>query len=136
MTVLRPADLTQISALFGCPFTGENKSFTQVSIDSRSIDPGELFVALAGPRFDGHEFIDMAKKHGAVAAVVHREIEADLPVFMVPDTRAALAQLAHARRQAFMGLTIAITGSNGKTTVKEMIAAILRKVRCWLPKVT
>jgi len=126
MSLLPPADLTQISALFGCPFAGQNKSFSKVSIDSRSIAPGELFVALAGPRFDGHEFIDIAKKQGAVAAVVHREVDADLPVFMVPDTRVALAQLAHARRQAFMGLTIAITGSNGKTTVKEMIAAILR----------
>jgi len=126
MAVLSPADLAQVSALFGCPFAGQNKPFTKASIDSRSITPGQLFVALAGPRFDGHEFIDVAQQQGAVAAVVHREVDTTLPVFMVPDTRVALAQLAHARRQDFMGMVIAITGSNGKTTVKEMIAAILR----------
>lgn len=99
---------------------------SSVSIDSRTLAPGALFVAIAGPRFDGHEFLAQAKERGAAAALVHREAAAaDLPVVRVPDTTRALADLATAVRAAAAVPVAAITGSAGKTTTKEMTAGLL-----------
>jgi UDP-N-acetylmuramoyl-tripeptide--D-alanyl-D-alanine ligase len=97
-----------------------------VSIDSRTVPPGALFVALTGPYFDGHDFIAAARERGACAALVSRVVADPLPQLRVADTRRALGQLAAAWRSRFTGPLIALTGSNGKTTLKEMIAAILR----------
>jgi UDP-N-acetylmuramoyl-tripeptide--D-alanyl-D-alanine ligase len=110
---------------------GADVRFSSVSTDSRSIPPGALFVALRGERFDGHEFLKAAKEQGAAAAMVDEAYMAtnpasDLPVLIVRDTRAALGQLAAHWRARFRIPVIAVTGSNGKTTVKEMIAAVLR----------
>jgi len=102
--------------------------FTGVSTDSRSIAAGDLFVALQGERFDGHEFLEAVARRGAVAALVSRPNEASavaLPCIVVPDTRRALGELARAWRQRFDIPVIAVTGSNGKTTTKEMVASIL-----------
>jgi UDP-N-acetylmuramoyl-tripeptide--D-alanyl-D-alanine ligase len=104
---------------------GEDVSFEGVSTDTRSLQPGDLYIALRGERFDGGDFIDNAQHSGAVAAVVHEFRDIDLPQIQVADTRKALANLARAHREAFPGKVVAVTGSNGKTTVKEMIAAIL-----------
>ena len=103
--------------------------FDGVSTDSRSIKAGELFVALRGERFDGHDFLAAAAARGAGAALIDRRYSGGfpLPVLVVDDTRRALGNLARAWRQHFSPALIAITGSNGKTTVKEMLAAILRK---------
>ncbi|MFJ4142175.1 UDP-N-acetylmuramoyl-tripeptide--D-alanyl-D-alanine ligase [Pseudomonas sp. NPDC089734] len=103
-------------------------SFTGVSTDSRGILPGQLFVALTGPRFDGHEYLDQVAAKGAVGALVEREVEgSDLPQLVVLDTRKALAQLGAINRNAFVDRPVAaVTGSSGKTTVKEMLASILR----------
>lgn len=99
---------------------------TGVSIDSRQIKPGYLFVAIVGDRFDGHDFIQSAVANGAVAVVCRREIPAlAIPQIIVPDTLQALAAIATYHRQKIPCPVIALTGSNGKTTVKEMIAAIL-----------
>ncbi len=98
-----------------------------VSIDSRTIRPRELFVAIAGPRFDGHDFVGAAAGRGAGAAVVHREaaVPGTLPLVRVEDTTRALGDLArHRRRQAAIPV-VALTGSVGKTTTKEMTAALL-----------
>ena len=98
-----------------------------VSIDSRSIRPGELFVAISGPRFDGHDFLGEAARRGAGAAVVHREVEAPatLPLVRVEDTTRALGDLAgHWRRQTLVPI-VGLTGSVGKTTTKEMVSALL-----------
>ena len=98
-----------------------------VSIDSRTISPGELFVAVAGPRFDGHDFLPEAAARGAAAAVVHRDAPAPpgLPLVRVPDTTRALGALAsHVRRRADVAV-VAVTGSVGKTTTKDMTAALL-----------
>jgi MurE/MurF fusion protein len=100
-----------------------------VSIDSRRCPAGALFVAIAGERFDGHDFLDAVAARGAVAAVVARPPEnppEGLPLLLVPDTVAALGALAAAWRRAWPGRLVAVTGSNGKTTVKEMIAAVMR----------
>jgi len=83
-------------------------------------------VAIPGPRFDGHDFLEQARAAGAVAALVSRPVAgAALPLLRVDDTRAALGRLAHAWRTRFPGPVVAITGSNGKTTVKEMAARVL-----------
>ncbi|HHJ80011.1 MAG TPA: UDP-N-acetylmuramoyl-tripeptide--D-alanyl-D-alanine ligase [Candidatus Tenderia electrophaga] len=100
-------------------------SFDAVSIDSRKIAPGDLFVALQGPNFDGHEFVASAAEQGAVAALVSQPLDIALPQLIVADTRLALGRLAAAWRTTFQGKVIAVTGSNGKTTVKEMLACIL-----------
>ena len=103
----------------------------RVHTDSRSLQVGDLFVALRGERFDGNEFIAQAKAQGAVAVVCEASGEAqamahDLPALVVPDARIALGELAAGWRAQFDLPVIAVTGSNGKTTVTQMIASILR----------
>lgn len=103
-------------------------SFTGVSTDTRSLAPGQLFVALRGENFDGHAFLSAAKDAGAVAAVVDHEVpDLALPQLVVADTLRALAQLAAANRNESSARFVAVTGSSGKTTVKEMVAAILSR---------
>ena len=95
--------------------------------DTRTLRAGDLFVALRGERFDAHDFLPQARAAGAVAALAERGLaEAGLPGLQVPDALAALQQLAAAWRRRFTLPLIAVTGSNGKTTVTQMIAAILR----------
>ncbi len=103
-------------------------ALSRVHTDTRSLQPGDLFVALRGERFDAHDFLPQARAAGAVAALAERGLaEAGLPGLQVADCRAALGALAAAWRQRFAGLPlIAVTGSNGKTTVTQMIASILR----------
>ena len=107
---------------------GGNPVFTGVSTDTRTVRAGELFVALRGEKFDGHDFLDQAKKAGAVAAMVDRKFMAKspLPTVAVEDTKLALGTMAKRWRSLFAPALIALTGSNGKTTVKEMLAGILR----------
>ena len=103
-----------------------NTEVTGVCIDSRTIKPGNLFVAIKGDHFDGHDFIKEVEAKGAIAAVVNRAIpDVQIPQFVVDDPVLALAKIAEAHRQKIHCPVIALTGSNGKTTVKEMIAAIL-----------
>lgn len=99
--------------------------FQSVSIDSRQIKPGELFVAIKGEQFDGHHFVAQAKEKGAVAAIVSEPVAVDLPTIQVADTRVALGELAAKHRQQFNIPVIALTGSCGKTTTKEMLRSIL-----------
>ncbi len=99
----------------------------RVHTDSRSLRPGDLFVALRGERFDGHDFLPQAAAAGAVAALAEEGlVAAGLPGLEVGDSRAALGQLAAAWRSVLRGPLIAVTGSNGKTTVTQMIASILQ----------
>jgi len=99
--------------------------FTRVSTDSRSLEPGALFVALRGERFDGHDHVAQAAERGAVALLVERPLPLPLPQIVVADSRRALGQAAAAWRARFDLPLIAVAGSNGKTTVTQMIAAIL-----------
>ncbi|HET7764186.1 MAG TPA: UDP-N-acetylmuramoyl-tripeptide--D-alanyl-D-alanine ligase [Burkholderiales bacterium] len=122
--------LREASAAIGARVQGEAR-FLSVSTDSRTLSRGALFVALRGERFDGHRFLDVARERGAAAAMVDEESKATaeaarLPLLFVGDTRLALGRLAGQWRARFDIPLIAVTGSNGKTTVKEMIAAILR----------
>lgn len=99
----------------------------RVHTDSRSLQAGDLFVALQGERFDAHDFLSQAAASGAVAALAQHGLEAaQLPGVEVPDSRRALGQLAQAWRAQFDLPLITVTGSNGKTTVTQMIASILR----------
>jgi UDP-N-acetylmuramoyl-tripeptide--D-alanyl-D-alanine ligase len=105
-------------------------AIARVHSDTRSLQPGDLFVALKGERFDAHDFLAQAKAAGAVAALAERGLaEAGLPGLLVPDSLAGLQQLGRSWRRRFELPLIAVTGSNGKTTVTQMIASILR---AWL----
>ncbi len=99
--------------------------FTRVSTDSRTIEAGSLFVALRGERFDGHDHAAQAVARGAVALLVERALDVPVPQVVVDDSKRALGQGAAAWRARFELPLIAVTGSNGKTTVTQMIAAIL-----------
>ncbi len=98
-----------------------------VRTDSRAVQPGDLFVALRGERFDAHDFLADVAAKGAAAAVVERDVpDAPLPVIRVEDCRVALGQLARLVRHSFGGKVIAVAGSNGKTGTKRLIDAALR----------
>jgi len=100
-------------------------TFERVSTDSRMVGPGDLFVALKGDRFDAHDFLgDVAARGAAAALVAHVPAGLAMPVVEGGETRAALGALAHGWRKRFAVPLVAVTGSNGKTTVKEMIASI------------
>ena len=117
--------LQQATKILNGEQLGNNVEFNSISTDTRTIGQGDLYFALQGERFDGHDYIDQAMQKGASAAVVHKDIDVDLPLIKVEDTRKALGSLAASWRDQFKGGVVAITGSNGKTTVKEMVASIL-----------
>ena len=121
--------LSEAAAAMGARAVGSEIRFAGVSTDTRSIGKGELFVAIRGERFDGHEFLAAAKARGAVAALVDEKYagEVPLPVLVAGDTRRALGRLGRHWRLRFAPVVIAVTGSNGKTTTKEMLASILRR---------
>ena len=126
MTLAQAHALLPQSALVGDGTT----EVLRVHSDTRSLQRGDLFVALKGERFDAHDFLAQAKASGAVAAIAERGLEAaGLPGLQVADTQQALTALARAWRRRFQLPLIAVTGSNGKTTVTQMIATILR---AWL----
>ena len=116
--------LTAASAVDG-RVVGDDAVFEQVVIDTRDLHGGELFIALQGEHFDGQDFAQDAKRFGAVAVMANRQLEVDLPTLVVADTTRSLGQLAAYWRQQFEIPVIGVTGSNGKTTVREMIARIL-----------
>jgi len=119
--------LSAAAQMINAQVHGEDVTFTSVSNDTRHLTAGSLYVAIRGERFDGHAFLDQAQNAGAVAAMVDQICEHPLPQLVVGDTRNGLGRLAGAWRHQFKGKIVGVTGSNGKTTVKEMIAAILAK---------
>lgn len=120
--------LQEAAQLLRGELTGQDGGFLGVSTDTRALEAGQLFVALRGPNFDGHEFLAEAADRGASGAVVSRACETPLPQIRVPDTMRALAELAADWRRRFDIPVIGITGSFGKTTVKEMMASILSRI--------
>ena len=108
--------------------SGPAREFSSVSTDSRSLQPGALYVALRGENFNGHRFVEQAIEAGAVGILASEPVDtgAEITSMQVADTLVALQQMAHASRMAFDGPVVAVTGSNGKTTTKEMIASVLR----------
>jgi UDP-N-acetylmuramoyl-tripeptide--D-alanyl-D-alanine ligase len=116
-----------LATALGLPAPADDATHGEVATDTRSLGPRAVFVALAGERFDGHDFLAAAAAAGATAAVVRRGTAAvpGLRLFEVPDTRVALGRLATHRRRRVGGPVVAITGTNGKTATKEMGAAVL-----------
>jgi UDP-N-acetylmuramoyl-tripeptide--D-alanyl-D-alanine ligase len=117
--------LAEFARLCGGRLSGADAPFSDVVSDSRTLAAGQLFVALSGPKFDGNDFVAAAHAAGAAGAVVSAAQPATLPQIVVRDTQAALEQAARAWRAHFGGPLIGVAGSNGKTTAKEMTAAIL-----------
>ena len=116
--------LKEIAEMTGGVLHGADVALDSVATDSRLVKEDQLFIAIKGERFDAHDFVaDLVGKAGA--ALVHKKIDCDLPQVVVEDTLQALADLASAWRKQFTKPVIGLTGSNGKTTLKEMIAAIL-----------
>ena len=122
-SMMRLSELTAL--LQGATLFGADCSFNQVSTDTRSVADHALFFALRGERFDAHDFADQAIEQGAVALVVEKKLPIDVPQIIVQDTRAALGAAAAGWRSRFKIPIISVTGSNGKTTVTQMLAAIL-----------
>ena len=120
--------LSEAANILNARAGGGDATFRRVSTDTRALQAGDLFVALRGEHFDGHTFLAQAHAAGAVAAMIHADVgHAPLPTLFVDDTRLALGRLAAHWRSRFSMPLVALTGSSGKTTVKEMLAAILRE---------
>ncbi len=117
--------LSEAADLLHGQLHGQDARFSVVGTDTRALGPGELFVAIKGPNFDGHDFLSVAAQQGAVGALVEREVDSELSVIRVNDSLRALGELASAWRAKSSAFVIGVTGSNGKTTLKEMCAAIL-----------
>ncbi len=118
----------EVRRALGLASSSSRIGFDSVSTDTRQLRKGALFVALRGERFDGHEFLDRAAGKGAVGAVIeqgHALPDLDLEWFVVPDTTQALGDLARHYRRRCAARVIGVTGSSGKTTVKEMLAGVL-----------
>lgn len=123
--MLNPITLGQVAEATGGALSGDaDLTFTSVTTDSRAVEPGSLFVALVGEKFDGHAYVAQALAKGAVAAVVSTVMEG-IPHVTVSDTTVALGQIARKSRDGFSGPVIGITGSVGKTTAKELLALAL-----------
>jgi UDP-N-acetylmuramoyl-tripeptide--D-alanyl-D-alanine ligase len=117
--------LRQAAETLGVNAPNTTAEFDGISIDSRTIKPGNLFIAIRGERVDGHDYVETARQQGAVAAIVSHAVDCALPQIIVKDTTDALGQLGTKWRSQFTLPVIAVTGSNGKTTLKNMIASIM-----------
>lgn len=125
--VLAANSLEELCFPLGGKIIGDMQtSFNDVSTDTRNINKGDLFVALSGDKYDGHTFAEQATSKGAAALVVREELALPIPQLLVDDTTIALGRIGALSRLNWHGELLAVTGSNGKTTVKEMIGAILR----------
>lgn len=117
--------LAEVARVTGGVLVGRDQPFLGVSTDSRTLESGALFTALRGPNFNGNEFVAAAAARGAVGALVSRRTDADISQIVVNDTLAALQAMSLAWRRNFTIPVLAVAGSNGKTTTKEMMASIL-----------
>jgi len=106
---------------------GADRPFEGVSTDTRTIRDGQLFFALQGPNFDGRDYVNVARENGAAAAIVSKHINEDVTQIVVDDAKAALCRFGCAWRQERDTSVIGLTGSNGKTTLTERLAACLRQ---------
>lgn len=124
--MIHPFNLADLAIYLNATLLGNSVEIGSVSINSRTIKAGDLFVAIVGEQFDGHDFTVKAIEAGAAAIMVERAIaDLEAPQLVVANTRIALGQLGALNRAAFKGTIIGITGSTGKTTVKELVASVL-----------
>ena len=125
--MISPLSLSVVAEVTRGTLVGGDAAFDSVSTDSRSINKNELFIALKGPSFNGNLYVGGVEAKGAIAAVVDEIQSVDLPQVKVQSTLKALGDIAKYNREQFQGKVLAVTGSSGKTSVKEMLAAILSK---------
>ena len=123
--MMRPISLAELQSPLQAQLVGADLEFQGVSTDSRRLTAGDLFVALQGEHFDGHDYLEQVASAGAVAALVSEVADNTLPQLRVADTLVALGRLGAYNRSLFKGPLVAITGSSGKTTVKNMVRAVL-----------
>jgi len=116
--------LSQAARRIDAQLVGADAGFARVITDTRQLQRGDLFVALVGPRFDGHDFLARALELGAAGAIVSRLVDVALPQLQVPDTLRALQDYARSWRSDFRQPVVGVTGSNGKTTTKQLLAAL------------
>jgi UDP-N-acetylmuramoyl-tripeptide--D-alanyl-D-alanine ligase len=120
------SSLSEIKSWLSGAYLTADAAFSGISTNSKTVQPGNLFIALRGERFDAHDFIGDVAAAGAAAVLVERSPKnVNIPAIVVADTRVALQELGQGWRRKFSFPVVGVTGSNGKTTVKEMIAAIL-----------
>ena len=122
-----PMQLNELARALDCEMPGRDVKVDSVVTDSRKVHYGALFAALPGSQVDGHDFAPSAVELGAVALLVERHLDLDIPQLIVPDVLRALGKLARLVRERLDPIVIGITGSNGKTSVKEILATILRQ---------
>ena len=120
--------LSRVGSKLDARLVGQDAIFSGCSTDSRTIEQGNLFIALTGEYFDGHEFVSVAEQRGASSLMLERDVSHSLPMLKVEDTRKAMGLLAGLWREELAVPLVAITGSNGKTTVKEMVKQILSEL--------
>ena len=121
--------LKQLAHTLSVSYTGGPVTIPgSISIDSRTLHPGQLFVALRGQHTDGHRYVEAAAQAGASACIVETPLTTALPHLVVPDARQAMLQLGTFYRQRFQGTVFGVTGSCGKTSVKEMLGCILNNI--------
>lgn len=120
--------LAILADVLKCPLKGGDAVFSGVSHDTRNLKSGDLYIAIKGERFDGHNFLAEAINAGAAGAMLARDMDTPLPYVQVPNTRLGLGNLGAFWRNQFGFPVVAITGSNGKTTVKEILGAILGEI--------
>lgn len=119
------ATLVQAAEFVQGVLHGPDSGFEGVSTDTRTLRDGELFFALQGPNFDGRDYVEVAREAGAAGAVVASQVDADIAQITVDDAKAALGRFGAAWRDEHEAVVVGVTGSNGKTTLKELIAACL-----------
>ena len=124
---MRPVQLSQIASWVEGRHLGADVVIEAVSTDTRSIAPGALFVALRGENFDAHDFIAQAEAAGAGALLLHRDLPSDLPRILCADTEEALGEFAAGMQKGRPAVVVALTGSNGKTSVKMLTHGILAR---------
>ena len=117
--------LSEIADMTNGRLLGEDAVITGITKDSRAAGEGDMFIALKGERFDAHDFVDQVAEAGAAAAMVQREVGADIPQLLVEDVRLALGDLAREHCKKFSAVKVAVTGSTGKTTTRDVIASVM-----------
>jgi UDP-N-acetylmuramoyl-tripeptide--D-alanyl-D-alanine ligase len=122
--MIKPLLMSDIASVTGGELSGRDIPVHGVSIDTRTIQAGDLFVAIKGESFDGHDYISMAIEKGCAGVVVESGDVSEVPAVLVENTRLSLAQIAGMNRQNFAGKLVGITGSSGKTTAKNLLASI------------
>src|SRR5688500_7881992 len=123
---MKPMRLSEIARMAGGQLHGDDVMIDAVATDTRALPPGAaMFIALKGERFDGHDHVGKAAEGGVAAVLVSRRLDVAIPQIVVADTERALAAFAAALQRDRSGKVIAITGSNGKTSVKTLLLSIL-----------